>query len=87
MAGDARLDAARGLRPLLRGIAALDLRDELAQIDAPTLVLLGREDPVVGDEAGQELGSIRGARIVALEAAHLANVEQPGALMEGALAA
>jgi len=68
-------------------IADVDLRPELAHIEAPTLVVLGREDPVVGDAARRELRSIPDMRIVDLPAAHLANVEQPRAFTEAVLAA
>lgn len=68
-------------------IAALDLRPELARIEAPTLVVLGREDPVVGDEARRELRSIPHVRIVDLPAAHLANIEHPRSFTEAVLAA
>ena len=67
-------------------IADLDLRDDLGRIEAPTLVVLGREDPVVTRNAKRRLASIRGARVVELDAAHLANVEQPDEFTKAVLA-
>jgi len=57
----------------------LDIRDELPQITAPTLVLAGTDDFVCGPSAADEL--VRGiphARLVLLEnAGHMMYVEQP----------
>ena len=61
-------------------IAAMDLRPELAAIKVPTTVILGRHDPVVDDESRRLLA--RAGEVVELDAAHLANVEQPEALVE-----
>jgi 3-oxoadipate enol-lactonase len=68
-------------------IADVDLRDELAGIAAPTVVVLGRDDPVVDDVAKRELRAIRNVRVIELAAAHLANVEQPVAFANAVLAA
>jgi 3-oxoadipate enol-lactonase len=56
-------------------IAAMDLRPELRAIKVPTTVILGRHDPVVDEENRDLLGDV--GRVVELDAAHLANVEQP----------
>jgi 3-oxoadipate enol-lactonase len=61
-------------------IAAMDLRDELRAIKVPTTVILGRYDPVVDDENRRLLAEA--GRVVELDAAHLANVEQPDAFVE-----
>lgn len=53
----------------------MDLRDSLARIRAPTLVLYGRHDPSTGAEHAELIARATGAPVVALEAAHLANVE------------
>ena len=58
-------------------IAGMDLRGELDRIKVPTTVILGRHDPVLGDDdlrLPEHFGPV-----VELEAAHLANVEQPEA--------
>ena len=57
-------------------IRDMDLRPDLTRIEMPTTVILGTHDPVVSDEARRELAAIRGARVVELEAAHLASVER-----------
>ncbi len=63
-------------------IADMDLRSELVRIKVPTTVILGRHDPVLGDDGLRlpELGPV-----VELEAAHLANVEQPEAFSRAVL--
>ena len=66
-------------------LAAMDLRADLARIAAPTTVILGRHDPVVGDESRLLLEAL--GRVVTLDAAHLANVEQPEAFSDTVLAA
>jgi 3-oxoadipate enol-lactonase len=64
-------------------IAGMDLRGELDRIKVPTTVILGRHDPVLGDDVlrlPKHLGPV-----VELEAAHLANVEQPEAFSRAVL--
>lgn len=63
-------------------IATMDLRPDLGRIAAPTLVVAGAADSAVPDADGPELAAaITGARFVRLAvAAHLATVEQPGAV-------
>jgi 3-oxoadipate enol-lactonase len=62
-------------------LAAWDAREELVAIDAPTLVVSAAGDVAAPPEAGALVAErIPGARHVVLEdAAHLANVERPGA--------
>ena len=64
-----------------------DLRGESSRIDAPTLVVAGTEDMATPPATGETLRhAIRGARMVTLDAAHLANVEQADAFNEHVLA-
>jgi 3-oxoadipate enol-lactonase len=50
----------------------------LSKITAPTLVIAGRHDPATTLEAGEFIKQhVPGARIAVLEAAHIANIEQP----------
>jgi 3-oxoadipate enol-lactonase len=91
---DAHPDVVRRYRAMLvdtpaegyaRGCEAVrdaDLRAELTRIEAPTTLVFGKHDPVVSEEQRGELRRIRGARIVEVEAAHLANVEQPDAFAD-----
>lgn len=59
-------------------IRDMDLRPTAALIAVPTLVIAGARDPATPlDHARFLAGHIRGARLVELDAAHLANLEQP----------
>jgi 3-oxoadipate enol-lactonase len=63
-------------------IEAMDLRDDLAAITAPTLVIAGADDPATPPEHAERIAAgIRGARVeIVRDAAHLANVQQPDAV-------
>jgi 3-oxoadipate enol-lactonase len=59
-------------------IRDMDHRPLLAKIARPTLVIAGRHDPATTLEAGEFLAQhIPGATLAVLEAAHIANMEQP----------
>lgn len=60
-------------------IASMDLRGDLAKIEAPTLVISGGRDPSTPPEHGGIIADgIAGARLLVVEdAAHLANVSSP----------
>jgi 3-oxoadipate enol-lactonase len=61
-------------------IREMDHRATLANIIAPTLVIAGRFDPATPIEMSEVIcDQIRGAKLLALEASHLSNVEQPHA--------
>jgi 3-oxoadipate enol-lactonase len=62
-------------------IRDMDLRERLAAIDAPTLVLAGSDDPSTPKEKVRPIAdAIEGARYAVLEgAAHIANMAQPEA--------
>ena len=64
-----------------------DFRAELGSISAPTLVLVGSEDPATPPDQAQLIADgIPGARVEVIpEAAHLLNVEQPEAFNRAAL--
>jgi len=68
-------------------VAAFDFRDRLGEIEAPTLVLVGEEDPVTSPEVVETLseGIPRSETVVVRGAAHLANVEQPEAVTAAVL--
>jgi 3-oxoadipate enol-lactonase len=58
-----------------------DVRGRLGEIRAPTLVIAGAEDPAATVDQAEEIrDSIPEARLIVVEAAHLANVEQPEAV-------
>lgn len=53
-----------------------DVREQLATIKAPTLVVAGRHDAATPPEQGRLIADrVPGARYVELEAAHLSNIE------------
>jgi 3-oxoadipate enol-lactonase len=48
------------------------------RISAPTLVIVGKQDPATPPAAGEAIAQqIKGAKLAALDAAHIANMEQP----------
>ncbi len=58
-----------------------DMRSRLGKIRAPTLVIAGAEDPAATVDQAEEIrDSIPEARLVVIEAAHLANIEKPEAV-------
>src|ERR1700751_1697062 len=60
------------------GIRDMDHRPLLAKISAPTLVIAGKHDPATPLEANEFIcHHIPDAQIAVLDAAHIANVEQP----------
>ncbi|MET9925159.1 MULTISPECIES: alpha/beta fold hydrolase [unclassified Streptomyces] len=65
-------------------LAAFDIRDHLARIGVPTLVLVGAEDQVTGPaEARTLVAGIPDARLALVPgASHLAPVEQPAAVCD-----
>ncbi len=57
-----------------------DLRERVATIKAPTLVIAGTHDLAATPQQGRELaGAIPGARFVELNTSHISNWEQPEA--------
>ena len=76
---------AEGYARACEALAAMDLRGDLARIKAPTTVILGAHDPVVSAESRRLLEAL--GPVVTLDAAHLANVEQPDAFSDTVLAA
>ncbi|HKT00012.1 MAG TPA: 3-oxoadipate enol-lactonase [Rugosimonospora sp.] len=73
---------AEGYAGCCEAIAAMDLRPVLPRIVAPTLVVSGSDDPAIPPPFGEQIAAaVPGARFEALDdAAHLAAVEQPGAV-------
>jgi 3-oxoadipate enol-lactonase len=64
----------------------MDQRDTVAAIRAPTLIIAGALDVATPPAAAAELSrSIRGSRLITLDAAHLSNVEQPEAFNRAVL--
>ena len=63
-------------------IAAMDLRDDLASIVAPTLAIAGADDPATPPHHLEAIAAgVRDGRcLVVPDAAHLANAQQPGTI-------
>ena len=77
---------ARWLSRLWRRGSRHGSRALLAKITAPTLVIAGKRDPATPLEGNEFIRQhIPGAAIAVLEAAHLANVEQPKAYTDTVL--
>jgi 3-oxoadipate enol-lactonase len=48
------------------------------RVSAPTLVIVGKQDPATPPSAGEAIAQqIKGAKLAALDAAHISNMEQP----------
>lgn len=73
---------AEGYAGCCEAIAALDLRDDLGSIVAPTLSIAGADDPATPPAQLQEIAnSVKdGQLLIVSHAAHLANAEQPDAV-------
>jgi 3-oxoadipate enol-lactonase len=64
----------------------MDHRALLAEIKAPTLVIAGKHDPATPLEGNEFIQRhIPGAKLAVLDAAHLANIEQPQAYADTVL--
>ena len=56
----------------------MDFTASNPRITAPTLVIVGKQDPATPPAAGEAIAKqIKGATLVGLDAAHISNVEQP----------
>jgi 3-oxoadipate enol-lactonase len=64
----------------------MDFRASTPRITAPTLVIVGSQDPATPPSAGEDIHKmIKGSQILALDAAHISNYEQPKAYTEAVL--
>ena len=72
---------AEGYAGCCEALRDADMQSRLGEIRAPTLVIAGAEDPAATVDQAEEIrDSIPEARLVVIEAAHLANIEQPEAV-------
>lgn len=56
----------------------MDFRESNPKVSVPTLVIVGAQDPATPPAAGEAIRkAIPGAQLASLEAAHIANIEQP----------
>jgi 3-oxoadipate enol-lactonase len=59
-------------------IRDMDFRASNPRVRAPTLVIVGTQDPATPPAAGEAIAQqIKGAKLAALDAAHISNMEQP----------
>jgi 3-oxoadipate enol-lactonase len=64
----------------------MDFRQSTPTIKAPTMVIVGSHDPATPPSAGEDIHRmIKGSKLVAIDAAHLSNVEQPKAYTDAVL--
>jgi len=64
----------------------MDQRELLGKITRPTLVIAGKHDPATPVEANEYIKRhVPGAQMLVLDAAHIANVEQPDAYSDAVL--
>jgi 3-oxoadipate enol-lactonase / 4-carboxymuconolactone decarboxylase len=86
IAGLGRCDP-EGYALCCEALADMDLRDRLAQITAPTLVVGGSNDLVVPPEESLALSeAIVGSSLAVMPGAHLVAIERPEAFTDGVLA-
>jgi 3-oxoadipate enol-lactonase len=79
---------AEGYASCCEVIAAMDLRDDLPVISAPTLAIAGADDPATPPVKLQEIADAvqHGRLLVVPEAAHLANAQQPATITPAIIA-
>ena len=59
-------------------IRDMDFTASNPRINAPALVIVGKQDPATPPSAGEAIAKqIKGAKLVSIDAAHIANIEQP----------
>jgi 3-oxoadipate enol-lactonase len=77
---------ADGYAACMSALRDLDLREAIRSIRAPVMVVVGKHDPATPPEAGQAIASsIKGSRIVELDAAHLSNIEAADAFTKAVI--
>jgi 3-oxoadipate enol-lactonase len=75
-----------GYAACVGAVRDIDFRASNPRIAAPTLVIVGKHDPATPPQNGEDIAqAIKGAKLVALDAAHISNVEQPKAFADAVL--
>jgi 3-oxoadipate enol-lactonase len=70
----------------VEAVRDMDFRASNPRVTTPTLVIVGKYDPATPPSAGEAIASqIKGAKLIALDAAHISNMEQPKAFTEAVL--
>ncbi|PMS17603.1 3-oxoadipate enol-lactonase [Trinickia dabaoshanensis] len=87
MTDELRATSASGYAACCDALATADLREAIATIAVPTLVIAGEHDPVTTvDDARYIAERVRDSRTVALSASHLSNIEAAEAFNAAVLA-
>jgi 3-oxoadipate enol-lactonase len=77
---------AHGYAGSCSAIRDMDQRESIRSVTNPVLVVVGSRDPATPPEMGKRIAdTIRGARIVTLDAAHLSNIEQADAFNQAVI--
>jgi 3-oxoadipate enol-lactonase len=77
---------AQGYAGSCSAIRDMDQRESIRSVMNPVLVVVGSRDPATPPEMGKRIAdTIRGARIVTLDAAHLSNIEQAEAFNQAVI--
>jgi len=75
-----------GYAACVAAVSNIDFRASNARIAAPTMVIVGKHDPATPPDRGEIIAQqIPGAKLVALDAAHISNVEQPKGFTDAVL--
>jgi 3-oxoadipate enol-lactonase len=70
----------------VEAVRDMDFRESNPRITAPTLVIVGTHDLATPPSSGEGIAKVvKGAKLVALDAAHISNIEQPKAFTDAAL--
>jgi 3-oxoadipate enol-lactonase len=77
---------AHGYAASCSAIRDMDQRESIRSVTNPVLVVVGSRDPATPPDMGKRIAeTIRGARIVTLDAAHLSNIEQAEAFNQAVI--
>jgi len=83
MFAETKLDGFLGCCAAVRD---MDFRSSTPRITAPTMIIVGAQDPATLPAYGEEIHKmIKGSKLVSIDAAHLANIAQPKAYTEAVL--
>jgi 3-oxoadipate enol-lactonase len=68
----------KGYIACCEAIRDMDFRGSNARIEAPTMVIVGAQDPATPPAQGEAIANaIPGAKVASIDAAHITNMEQP----------
>lgn len=74
---------AQGYANACRALAGADLRESIAKISIPTLIIAGEADPITTVSDAEFLHQyIQNSQLKTLDASHLSNIEQPEAFTQ-----